>query len=122
MSLANAGKLAQAARKTSPDAVQGDVDLVQMAKTLPEDEFAQAAQRWTIRHQSTDDLAAQHRRNRYELQFTEGTAGQVMPGARQNGLVEVLSATHDPNVCSTPIHEFSRRGHREWVCYKRNTI
>ncbi len=25
-----------------------------------------------------------------------------MPGARQNDLVEVLSATHDPNVCLTP--------------------
>lgn len=79
MSLANAAKLARAARKTSPDAVQGDTDLVQMAKTLPEDEFAQAAQRWTIRHQSTDDLAAQHRRNRRNrhVRFWNGDDGTV---------------------------------------------
>lgn len=64
ISLANAAKLAQAARKTSPDAVQDDTDLVEMAKTLPPDEFSQAARRWTIRHQNAEDLAAQHRRNR----------------------------------------------------------
>ncbi|WP_419864435.1 HNH endonuclease [Candidatus Poriferisodalis sp.] len=77
--LANASKLAQAARKTSPDAVQADPELVQMAKTLPEDEFAQAAQRWTIRHQSADDLAAQHRRNRRNrsVRFWNGEDGSV---------------------------------------------
>ncbi|WP_419932436.1 HNH endonuclease [Candidatus Poriferisodalis sp.] len=79
ISLANAAKLAQAARKTSPDAVQGDADLVQMAKTLPEDEFARAAQRWTIQHQSADDLAAQHRRNRRNrnVRFWNGEDGSV---------------------------------------------
>ncbi|MCY3585944.1 MAG: DUF222 domain-containing protein [Acidimicrobiaceae bacterium] len=79
ISLANAAKLAQAARKTSPDAVQGDADLVQMAKTLPEDEFAQASQRWTIQHQSADDLAAQHRRNRRNrnVRFWNGEDGSV---------------------------------------------
>jgi len=79
ISLANAAKLAQAARKTSPDAVQGDADLVQMAKTLPEDEFAQAAQRWTIQHQSAEDLATQHRRNRRNrnVRFWNGKDGSV---------------------------------------------
>ena len=79
ISLANAAKLAQAARKTSPQAVQGDPELVQMAKALPEDEFAQAAQRWTIRHQSADDLAAQHRRNRRNrnVRFWNGDDGSV---------------------------------------------
>ena len=79
ISLANAAKLAQAARKTSPDAVQGDADLVQMAETLPEDEFAQASQRWTIQHQSADDLAAQHRRNRRNrnVRFWNGEDGSV---------------------------------------------
>ena len=79
ISLANAAKLAQAARKTSPDAVQGDAHLVQMAKTLPEDEFAQAAQRWTIQHQGADDLAAQHRRNRHNrsVRFWNGDDGSV---------------------------------------------
>ena len=79
ISLTNAAKLAQAARKTTPDAVQGDADLVQLAKTLPPDEFAQAAQRWTIRHQSADDLAAQHRRNRRNrhVRFWNGEDGSV---------------------------------------------
>ena len=79
ITLANAAKLAHAARKTSPDAVEGDVELVQMAKTLPPDEFAQAAQRWTIRHQSGDDLAAQHRRNRRNrnVRFWNGEDGSV---------------------------------------------
>ena len=79
LSLANAAKLAQAARKTSPDAVEGDAELVQMAKTLPPDEFAQAAQRWTIRHQSAEDLAAQHRRNRRNrnVRFWNGDDGSV---------------------------------------------
>ncbi|MDE0135431.1 MAG: DUF222 domain-containing protein [Acidimicrobiaceae bacterium] len=79
ISLANAAKLAQAARKTSPDAVQGDAGLVQMAKTLPDDEFAQAAQRWTSQHQSTDDLTAQHRRNRRNrsVRFWNGEDGSV---------------------------------------------
>ncbi|WP_419930662.1 HNH endonuclease [Candidatus Poriferisodalis sp.] len=79
ISLANAAKLAHAARKTSPGAVQGDADLIELAKTLPEDEFAQAAQRWTIRHQSADDLAVQHRRNRRNrhVRFWNGDDGSV---------------------------------------------
>ena len=84
ISFANAAKLAGAARKTSPQAVQDDADLVQMAKTLPDDEFAQAAQRWTIRHQSVEDLAAQHRRNRRNrsVRFWNGDDGSVqMRGA-----------------------------------------
>ena len=76
ISFANAATLAQAARKTSPQAVQDAAELVQMAKTLPSDEFAQAAQRWTIRHQSADDLAAQHRRNR-SVRFWNGGDGSV---------------------------------------------
>ncbi|WP_419945999.1 hypothetical protein [Candidatus Poriferisodalis sp.] len=79
ISFANAAKLAQTVRKTSPDAVQADADLVQMAKTLPPDEFAQAAQRWAIQHQSAEDLAAQHRRNRRNrhLRFWNGEDGSV---------------------------------------------
>ncbi|MCY3948422.1 MAG: hypothetical protein OXF61_04395 [Acidimicrobiaceae bacterium] len=79
ISFANAAKLAQAARKTSADAVQGDADLMRMAEVLPDDEFAQAAQRWTIRHQSADDLAAQHRRNRRNrsVRFWNGEDGSV---------------------------------------------
>ncbi len=84
ISFANAAKLAQAARKTSPEAVQDDADLVEMAKALPADEFAQAAQRWTIQHQSVSDLEAQHRRNRRNrsVRFWNGEDGTVqMRGA-----------------------------------------
>ena len=79
ITLANASRLATAARKTSPQAVQGDSELVEMAKALPPDEFAQAAQRWTIQHQSADDLAAQHRRNRRnrQVRFWNGDDGSV---------------------------------------------
>ena len=45
MCMANAARPARAARSTSPEAVQGDADLVEMAKTLPPDEFAHASQR-----------------------------------------------------------------------------
>ncbi len=84
ISFANAAKLAQAARKTSPEAVQHDAGLVEMAKALPADEFAQAAQRWTIQHQSVSDLEEQHRRNRRNrsVRFWNGDDGTVqMRGA-----------------------------------------
>lgn len=84
ISFANAAMLAQAARRTSPGAVQDDAGLVEMAKALPADEFAQAAQRWTIQHQSVCDLEAQHRRNRRNrsVRFWNGEDGTVqMRGA-----------------------------------------
>ena len=84
ISLANAAKLAQSARKTSAEAVQDDADLLKMAKDLPADEFAHAAQRWTIERQSAEDLAAQHRRNRRNrsVRFWNGEDGSVqMRGA-----------------------------------------
>ncbi len=68
ISSANADKLVQAARKTGPQAVQDAVELVQLAKSLPDDEFAQAAQRWTTRQLSAEDLAARHRRLRQQRQ------------------------------------------------------
>lgn len=79
ISLANAASLSKAARKTSAEAVDGDAGLVEMARTLPEDEFAQAAQRWTIRHQGAEDLSAQHRRNRRNrhVRFWNGDDGAV---------------------------------------------
>ena len=84
MCMANAARLARAARSTSPEAVQEDSGLVEMAKTLPPDEFAHASQRWTARHQSADDLAARHRRNRRNrnVRFWNGEDGTVqMRGA-----------------------------------------
>ncbi|WP_428118314.1 DUF222 domain-containing protein [Candidatus Poriferisodalis sp.] len=84
MSMANAARLARAARDTSPEAVQGDADLVNLAKTLPPDEFAHASKRWTAQHQSAADLAERHRRNRRNrnVRFWNGEDGTVqMRGA-----------------------------------------
>ncbi len=79
ISLANAARLARAARSTSPQAVQDDAELVEQARALPPDEFAKAAQRWTLRHQHGDELAAQHRRNRRNrhVRFWNGEDGSV---------------------------------------------
>ena len=79
ISLANAAKLAHAARKTSPAAVQEDPELIELAKSLPADEFTLAAQRWTARQQDAADLAAQHRRNRRNrnVRFWNGDDGSV---------------------------------------------
>ena len=84
MCMANAARLARAARDTSPDAVQDDAEFVNLAKTLPPDEFAQASQRWTARHQNAADLAERHRRNRRNrsVRFWNGDDGTVqMRGA-----------------------------------------
>ena len=84
MSMANAARLARAARHTSLEAVQRDAELVNLAKTLPPDEFAQASQRWTAKHQSAADLAERHRRNRRNrnVRFWNGEDGTVqMRGA-----------------------------------------
>ena len=79
ISLANAARLARAARKTSSDAVQHDPGLIGLAKTLPADEFAHAARRWEAQNQHGDDLAAQHRRNRRNrhVRFWNGEDGSV---------------------------------------------
>ncbi|MDE0134440.1 MAG: DUF222 domain-containing protein [Acidimicrobiaceae bacterium] len=79
MSMANAARLARAARHTSPEAVQGDAELVSLAKTLPPDEFAHASQRWTAKHQSAADLTERHRRNRRNrnVRFWNGEDGTV---------------------------------------------
>ncbi len=84
MCMANAARLARAARDTSPNAVQDDTEFVNLARTLPPDEFAQASQRWTAQHQNAADLAERHRRNRRNrsVRFWNGDDGTVqMRGA-----------------------------------------
>ena len=84
MCMANAARLARAARSTSPEAVQDDAELVEQAKTLPPDEFAHASARWTTKHQSAAGLAERHRRNRRNrnVRFWNGEDGTVqMRGA-----------------------------------------
>jgi len=50
--LANAERLADAARRTAPEAVDSASDLLAMAKELPPDRFAREASAWAQRHQS----------------------------------------------------------------------
>ncbi len=51
VSLANAERLADAAQRTAPEAVESASDLLAMAKQLPPDRFAREAGAWTQRHQ-----------------------------------------------------------------------
>ena len=49
--LANAERLADAAKRTAPEAVDSAFDLLAMAKELPPDRFAREAGAWAQRHQ-----------------------------------------------------------------------
>ena len=51
VALANAERLADAAQRTAPEAVNSDSDLLAMAKDLPPDKFAREASAWAQRHQ-----------------------------------------------------------------------
>ena len=52
VSLTNAERLADAAKRTTPEAVDSASDLLAMAKELPPDQFAREAGAWTQRHQT----------------------------------------------------------------------
>ena len=52
VSFANAAELAKAGDKTSADAVQADTALLDKARSMPEDQFAREARRWTAQHQA----------------------------------------------------------------------
>ena len=51
VALANAERLADAAQRTAPEAVDSASDLLEMAKELAPDKFAREASAWTQRHQ-----------------------------------------------------------------------
>ena len=51
VALANAERLADAAQRTAPEAVDSASDLLAMAKELPPDKFAREAAAWAQRHQ-----------------------------------------------------------------------
>ena len=51
VALANAERLADAAQRTAPEAVDSASDLLAMAKELPPEQFAREASAWTQRHQ-----------------------------------------------------------------------
>ena len=60
----HADALAQAARSTSPEAVDGDAALLEKTKALPADLAAREVTDWTSRRQSIEDREAKFRRQR----------------------------------------------------------
>ncbi len=94
VSLANAERLADAARRTNPEAVDAAGDLVAMAKELPPDRFAREAAAWTQRHQTDHghDEWLNKRRRRY-LKTWKQQDGMV----RLDGLLDPETGTR---VCS----------------------
>ena len=63
VSVANAGRLAEAQEKTSAEAVASDTELLAKAESLAPEQFAKEAKRWTAERQA-DDGEAQYRRLR----------------------------------------------------------
>jgi len=94
VSLANAERLADAARRTNPEAVDAAGDLVAMAKELPPDRFAREAAAWTQRHQTDHghDDWLDKRRRRY-LKTWKQQDGMV----RLDGLLDPETGTR---ICS----------------------
>ncbi len=92
--LANAERLADAARRTNPETVDSATDLVAMAKELPPDRFAREIGAWTQRHQidhGHDDWLNKRRR-RY-LRTWKQQDGMV----RLDGLLDPETGTR---ICS----------------------
>ena len=63
VSVANAGKLADALDKTSAGEIESDKELLAKAESLPPEQFAKEAKRWTAERQ-VDGGEAEHRRLR----------------------------------------------------------
>ena len=92
--LANAERLADAARLTDPEAVDSAADLLAHAKELPPDQFAREASAWTQRHQPDHghEDYLQKRRRRY-LKTWKQQDGMV----RLDGLLDPETGTR---ICS----------------------
>ncbi len=94
VSLANAERLADAAQRTAPEAVDSASDLLAMAKELPPDRFAREASAWTQRHQADHghEEWLNKRRRRY-LRTWKQQDGMV----RLDGLLDPETGTR---ICS----------------------
>ena len=90
VALANAERLADAAQRTAPEAVDSASDLLAMAKELTPDEFAREASAWTQRHQPDHGHQdwLEKRRQRY-LKTWRQKDGSV----RLNGLLDPETGT-----------------------------
>ena len=104
--LANAERLADAARRTNPEAVDSAADLLAMAKELPPDRFAREAGAWTQRHQSDHGHGdwINKRRRRY-LKTWKQQDGMV----RLDGLLDPETGTRICNRLQDTAEELRRQ-------------
>ncbi|MDE0269079.1 MAG: DUF222 domain-containing protein [Acidimicrobiaceae bacterium] len=74
----NADALAQASRKTDPEAVQADGELLKQAQVMPEDQFIKQTRVWTMQHQH-DRGETDHKRMRSQryLRIWNGDDGMT---------------------------------------------
>ena len=109
VSLANAERLADAAKRTAPEAVDSAADLLAMARELPPDRFAREASAWTQRHQSdhghNDWL--NKRRRRY-LKTWKQQDGMV----RLDGLLDPETGARICNRLQSTAEELRRQDHQ----------
>ena len=106
VSLANAERLADAARRTDPEAVDSASDLLAMAKELPPDRFAREAGAWAQRHQSDHGHGdwVNKRRRRY-LKTWKQQDGMV----RLDGLLDPETGTRICNRLQDTAEELRRQ-------------
>ena len=104
--LANAERLADAARRTTPEAVDSASDLLAMAKKLPPDRFAREASAWTQCHQSDHGHGdwINKRRRRY-LKTWKQQDGMV----RLDGLLDPETGTRICNRLQDTAEELRRQ-------------
>ena len=78
MSVANAGKLADALDKTSAGEIESDGELLARAESLPPEQFAKEAKRWTAERQADGGEAEYRRlRARRAVRIWNGDDGMV---------------------------------------------
>ena len=106
VALANAERLADAAQRTAPEAVDSASDLLALAKELPPDKFAREASAWAQRHQSDHGHGdwLEKRRQRY-LKTWKQQDGMV----RLDGLLDPETGTRICNRLQNTAEELRRQ-------------
>ena len=110
VSLANAGRLADALDRTSAAAVESDGELLAKAESLPPEQFAKEARRWTAEREADDGEAAYRRlRARRAVRMWNGDDGMVH-----------LYGQFDPVTGRRIRNRLNRGAHRLYVSDKRH--
>ena len=106
VALANAERLADAAQRTAPEAVDSASDLLAMAKELTPDQFAREASAWAQRHQSDHGHGdwLEKRRQRY-LRTWRQKDGSV----RLDGLLDPETGTRICNRLQSAAEQLRRQ-------------